>query len=207
MVRAVPQKSTNIRRETSLVGREERERKQGHRAVTMWLTGLSGSGKSTLALGLERTLFDRGCAVYVLDGDNIRHGLSGDLGFSAEDRTENIRRIGEVAGLFNDAGMIVLCAFVSPFRADRDRLRSLMPEGDFIEVHVRASLEVCAARDPKQLYAKARSGEIKNFTGIAAPYEEPLTPDLVIDTEHVTPNEGVEMLVRHLEARGCVPRD
>jgi adenylylsulfate kinase len=160
------------------VTRVDRERVQGQRGVTLWLTGLSASGKSTLARALEAELFRRGYRVYVLDGDNIRHGLNNDLGFGPADRTENIRRIGEVAKLFTDFGAVVITAFISPYREDRDRVRKLMGAGDFHEIYVDAPLQTCEARDPKGLYEKARKGQIPEFTGISAPYEAPLSPEL-----------------------------
>jgi len=176
------QKATNVHWHEGDIRRVDRERLNGHRGVCLWFTGLSGSGKSTIAREVEKILFERGAHVYVLDGDNIRHGLNKDLGFSPEDRTENIRRIGEVAKLFVDAGFIVITAFISPYRKDRDAVRAIMEEGDFVEVYIKCNLEVCEQRDPKGLYKKARAGEIPEFTGISAPYEEPLQPELVIDT-------------------------
>jgi adenylylsulfate kinase len=173
-----------------------------HEGELVVITGLSGSGKSTLARALEEALFERGCAVYVLDGDNIRHGLNRDLGFSPEDRTENIRRIGEVAKLFTDFGAIVLTAFISPYRADRDTVRALMAEGDFIEVYAECGLEVCEQRDPKGLYRKARAGQIPEFTGISAPYEAPAAPELVVRTDRATVEECVARLVGYLEENG-----
>jgi adenylylsulfate kinase len=195
-------KSKNIFWEHGDVGRKDRERAHGHRGAAIWLTGLSGSGKSTLAKQLEAALFARGCGAYVLDGDNVRHGLNRDLGFSPADRTENIRRIGEVAKLFADFGAIAITAFISPYREDRDMVRSLMRQDDFIEVHVDCALEVCEARDPKGLYRKARAGEIPEFTGISAPYEAPLSPELVIRTDVASPEQCVEQLLQYLEARG-----
>jgi adenylylsulfate kinase len=164
-------KSTNITWHEGHISRRDREKLLGQRGATVWLTGLSGSGKSTIAVAAEGALVERGRVAYVLDGDNIRHGLNKNLGFSPEDRTENIRRIGEVARLFTDAGVIVFSSFISPYRADRDAVRALMGEGDFIEVHVDASVETCEGRDVKGLYRKARAGEIPEFTGISAPYE------------------------------------
>ncbi len=160
----------------------DRAQNFGHESKTVWFTGLSGSGKSTLAFAVEEALIERGVAAYVLDGDNIRFGLNRDLGFAPEDRTENIRRIGEVCRLFQDAGLIVLTAFVSPYRADRDAVRALHPDGAFCEVFVDTPLEVCEARDVKGLYAKARAGEIPEFTGISAPYEPPEEPEIRVDT-------------------------
>ena len=195
-------KSTNITWHASHVVRADRERLLGQRGCTVWLTGLSGSGKSTIAVAAERELVRRGRLAYVLDGDNVRHGLNKNLGFSPADRTENIRRIGEVSKLFTDAGVIVLTSFISPYRSDRDGVRALMGEGDFIEVYVAASLETCEGRDVKGLYEKARKGEIKEFTGISAPYEEPAKPELRIDTNAQTVEQSVGALVAHLEKHG-----
>lgn len=181
-----------------------REAAHGHRGATVWLTGLSGSGKSTVAHRVERRLIERGAFAYVLDGDNVRHGLNSDLGFSPEDRAENIRRIGEVARLFTDAGVIVLAAFVSPYRSDRDRIRGLLGEGQFVEVHVAAPTAVCEERDPKGLYKKARAGEIKDFTGISAPYEPPEQPEIYLDTSEQTVDESADTVVRHLQATGIL---
>ena len=196
------QKATNITWHESQVGRAERERLLGQRGATIWLTGLSGSGKSTIAVAAERALLERGRLAYVLDGDNVRHGLNKNLGFSPEDRTENIRRIGEVAKLFTDAGAIVFSSFISPYRADRDAVRELMGPGDFIEAYVAASLETCESRDVKGLYAKARAGEIPEFTGISAPYEEPEKPELVIDTNQQSVEQSVAQIVTYLESKG-----
>jgi len=195
-------KSTNITWHASHVTREERERLLGQRGVTVWLTGLSGSGKSTIAVGAERELVRRGRLAYVLDGDNVRHGLNRNLGFSPTDRTENIRRIGEVAKLFTDAGVIAMTSFISPYRSDRDGVRELLAPGDFVEVHVAASVETCESRDVKGLYQKARKGEIPEFTGISAPYEEPLRPELVLDTNRQSVEESVAGLVAYLEKNG-----
>lgn len=179
---AEQRKATNITWHESIISREDRERKNGHKGVVIWFTGLSASGKSTLAHAVEKSLYDLGCNTYVLDGDNIRHGLNKDLGFSPEDREENIRRIGEVAGLFAQAGTIAMTAFISPYRSDRDKARAIAGDGRFIEVFVKCDLAICEERDPKGLYKKARAGEVPEFTGISAPYEEPLNPELVIDT-------------------------
>jgi adenylylsulfate kinase len=195
-------KSTNITWHASHVTREERERLLGQRGVTVWLTGLSGSGKSTIAVGAERELVRRGRLAYVLDGDNIRHGLNKNLGFAPADRTENIRRIGEVAKLFTDAGVIAMTSFISPYRSDRDGVRALMAPGDFVEVHVAASVETCESRDVKGLYQKARKGEIPEFTGISAPYEAPHEPELVLDTNQQTVEQSVASLVAYLEKNG-----
>ena len=199
-------KSTNITWHEGHVTREDREKRLGQRGVTIWLTGLSGSGKSTVAVAAERELLSQGRVAYVLDGDNVRHGLNSNLGFSPEDRSENIRRIGEVAKLFTDAGIIVLTSFISPYRADRDAVREKMPEGDFVEAYVAASLETCESRDVKGLYQKARAGEIPEFTGISAPYEEPERPELVIDTDRQAVEASVAQLVGYLRDHGYLTR-
>ncbi len=195
-------KSKNITWHEGQVGRSDREDQWGQRGVTIWLTGLSGSGKSTVAVAAEKLLHDRGKATYILDGDNIRHGLNSNLGFSPEDRTENIRRIGEVAKLFNDAGIVVFTSFISPYRGDRDQVRDIMGEGDFVEVYVSADLDTCESRDVKGLYKKARAGEIPEFTGISAPYEEPLKPELVLDTNDQSVDQSAAELVAYLEKQG-----
>ena len=174
--------SANIVRAEGHIDGPARAANLGHSSRTVWFTGLSGSGKSTLAFAVEQELIKRGVAAYVLDGDNVRFGLNRDLGFAPEDRTENIRRIGEVCRLFQDAGLVVLTAFVSPYAADREAVRGLHPDGAFVEVFVDTPLEVCEARDVKGLYAKARAGEIPEFTGISAPYEPPASPEVVVDT-------------------------
>lgn len=186
------------------VQRAERERANGHRGVTLWLTGLSASGKSTLARALEKALFERGCQVFVLDGDNVRHGLNRDLGFSPQDRAENIRRIGEVAKLLTEFGGIAITAFISPYRADREGVRAICRPGDFIEAYAACDLATCEARDPKGLYAKARRGEIAEFTGISAPYEPPSNPDIVVHTDRYPIGECVAQLLDHLEANGYI---
>ena len=186
------------------VSRSEREQKGGHKGCTIWLTGLSGSGKSTLANELDYRLWERGVRSYVLDGDNIRLGLNKGLGFSPEDRTENIRRIGEVAKLFTNAGIINVTAFISPYREDRDRARSAQDAGDFIEVYVACALEECEARDPKGLYQKARAGQIPEFTGISAPYEEPLQPEIVVQTDRLSVEESVNQILAYLEEKGIL---
>jgi adenylylsulfate kinase len=170
----------NIRFENFTVSREDREKLFSQKAVCLWFTGLSGSGKSTIANKVEELLNKNGNLTYLLDGDNIRHGLNKNLGFSDEDRKENIRRIGEVNLLFNDAGIITLNTFISPFREDRDNIRNLLPEKRFIEIFIKTDLEICEERDPKGLYKKARTGEIKEFTGIDSPYEEPVNPEIII---------------------------
>jgi len=199
------QKATNIVWHPGAVTRADREQLNGHRGCTVWLTGLSGSGKSTIAVELEKRLWDRGVRAYILDGDNVRHGLNKNLGFSPEDRTENIRRIGEVAKLFTEAGMVAITAFISPYRADRDQVRALMPE-DFVEVLVECPLEVCEQRDVKGLYQKARAGQIKEFTGISAPYEPPAKPELALRTDRQSVEESVAAIVALLSERRVVPR-
>ncbi len=196
-------KSTNITWHDHEVNREDREKQNGHKSCVLWYTGLSGYGKSTLAQAVSTALFEMGCRTYVLDGDNIRHGLNKNLGFSPEDRTENIRRIGEVAKLFADAGIITSTAFISPYRADRDQARALLPES-FIEVYVKADLAVCEERDPKGLYKKARAGEIPEFTGISAPYEEPLNAEIVVDTGKAPLEACVQTVIDALKERGIL---
>jgi adenylylsulfate kinase len=198
-------RSENITWSHSHVRAEQREQLLGHRPATLWFTGLSGSGKSTLAVAVEEALVARGVAAYVLDGDNIRFGLNRDLGFSPEDRTENIRRIGEVCRLFHDAGVVVLTAFISPYIADRAAVRALHPEGGFVEVFVDTPIEVCEARDVKGLYAKARAGEIPDFSGVSAPYEPPAAPELRIDTSERDLAACVDEVLAHLEAAGIIP--
>jgi len=188
--------------QTSRVTRKNREKRNKHRGYTIWLTGLSGAGKSTIALELERILFDRGYQVRILDGDNVRQGLNSDLGFSADDRRENIRRIGEVSKLFSETGMITISAFISPYTRDRDRIRSIMPPGDFVEVYIECSLAECERRDTKGLYKKARAGLIKNFTGIDDPFEAPANSELVINTENSTVSESVSALINYLNNNG-----
>ena len=199
------QKSTNITWHKPLVTRADREEKNGYKGVVLWLTGLPSSGKSTLAHEVERLLFERGCNSYVLDGDNIRHGLNKNVGFSPEDRKENIRRIGEVAKLFADAGVIVFTAFISPYREDRDQARSLNEKGRFIEIHCQCSVGECEKRDPKGLWQKARKGEIEEFTGVSAPYEEPLNPEIVVHTDTCSLEECADQIMRHLEENGVIP--
>jgi adenylylsulfate kinase len=199
------QRATNIVWHQGAVNREDRQRLNGHRGCTVWLTGLSGAGKSTIAVDLEKRLLERGVRTYILDGDNVRHGLNKNLGFSPEDRTENIRRIGEVARLFTDAGMVALTAFISPYRADRDQVRGLMAAGDFIEVFVDCPVDLCEQRDVKGLYKKARAGEIKEFTGVSAPYEAPLRPELTLDTSGQSVEESATQILAYLERQGIVP--
>ncbi|MFQ5900057.1 MAG: adenylyl-sulfate kinase [Thermodesulfobacteriota bacterium] len=193
------QESKNIVWHNATITKEDRIKKHGQKGCVIWLTGLSGSGKSTLAHEFEARLFEMNKRTYVLDGDNIRHGLNKDLGFSPEDRKENIRRIGEVAKLFAEAGIIALTAFISPYRKDRDEVRKLMVDGEFIEVYVKCSLEECENRDPKGMYKKARAGEIKSFTGITAPYETPDKAEIVVDTEKHGLNKCVQDLIDYLE--------
>ncbi len=187
------------------ITRPRREQRNGHKGAIIWLTGLSGSGKSTLAHALEDSLFAMRCNTYVCDGDNIRHGLCGDLGFSPQDRVENIRRIGEVVKLFIDAGVIAMTAFISPYRADRDRARKLVAPGNFIEVYCECAIDVCEQRDVKGLYRRARAGEIKEFTGISAPYEEPENPELRITSGTEPVASCVQRIIDHLVAKGVVP--
>ena len=190
--------SQNIIRTRSKVTAEERAQRSGQAGCVVWLTGLSAAGKSTIGAELERELFNQGRLVYMLDGDNLRHGLCSDLGFSPADRRENIRRVGEVVRLFADAGMICITAFISPYRADREQARRIAPPGKFLEVYVNAPLEVCKQRDPKGLYAKAHSGEIKEFTGVTAPYEPPLTPELELHTARLNVAECVAAILERL---------
>ncbi len=194
----------NITWHDHVVDRADRERLNGHRGVTVWLTGLSGSGKSTIADILVRMLHEPGVRTAILDGDNIRHGLNSDLGFSPEDRKENIRRIAEVARLFTSFGIVNILAFISPYREDRDFARSIQEDGDFIEVFVDVPLDVAEERDPKGLYVKARSGEIPSFTGISAPYEHPLDPELHLRTHLQSAEESASMILDLLRGRGIV---
>jgi len=198
------QKNTNIVWEKALITRQDREKQNGHKSFVLWFTGLSGSGKSTLAHAVEKNLYERGCRTFVLDGDNVRHGLSSNLDFSEEDRKENIRRIGEAAKLMTEAGIIALTAFISPYRADREMVRNLFPHGEFIEVYCNASLEICESRDVKGLYRKARAGEIKNYTGIDSPYEAPIVPELEIQTGSLSIGEAVDVLLDYLIAREII---
>lgn len=202
------QKATNVTWHEGEISRDDRNRLLGQKGATLWFTGLSGSGKSTIAVALEKALHARGRLAYRLDGDNVRLGINKNLGFSAEDRAENIRRIGEIAKLFVDAGTIVLSSFVSPYRADRDLVRKLHADGgmDFIEVYVDVPLAEAEKRDPKGLYKKARAGEIKNFTGISDPYEAPEKPDIHLHTADMTLQQEVEALLKALEQRGIIPK-
>ena len=191
-------KSKNITWIDGEVDHAARVLRNGHKAAILWFTGLSGSGKSTLAMSVEKELFLRRCHTYILDGDNVRFGLNRDLGFSPEDRTENIRRIGEVANLMMDAGSICLTAFISPYRVDRQGSREIAPEGAFIEVYTKCSLEECERRDPKGLYKKARAGEIPEFTGISAPYEEPENAEIVLETDKYSVEECARQVIDYL---------
>ena len=197
-----PPASTNVVWHHATVTRARREAQNGHRGSIIWFTGLSGSGKSTLAHAVEESLHQRGCRTFVLDGDNVRHGLCGDLGFSTHDRQENIRRIGEMAKLFMEAGVIVLTAFISPFRADRERVRGMVEQGDFIEIYCDAPIEVCEARDVKGIYKKARAGLIPEFTGITSPYEVPQNPELTLNTGEVGLEACVQQVIGKMAQRG-----
>jgi adenylylsulfate kinase len=192
------QKATDIHWHYGAVGRSDRELLKGHRGFTIWFTGLSAAGKSTLAVATEKALFERGCHTYILDGDNIRHGLNKNLGFSPEDRNENIRRIGEVAKLFCDCGIINLTAFISPYQKDRKAARDLNRSGDFIEVFVDCPIEICEQRDPNDSYKKARAGIIKEFTGISAPYETPGNPEIHLRTDKLRVDECVQVIINYL---------
>ncbi len=194
----------NIFLQQSLVSQVDRQKQAGHKGVILWFTGLSGAGKSTLAHAIEKALFDMGCRTFVFDGDNVRHGLCVDLGFSEVDRQENIRRIGEMSKLFLEAGVIALTAFISPFQSDRDRVRSLVSDDEFIEIYCKANLDVCESRDIKGLYAKARRGEIKDFTGISSPYEPPKNPELVLDTGVESLSACVDKVLAYMQGRGVL---
>ena len=198
------QKATNVVWHDHVVEREKREQLLKQKGVVLWFTGLSGSGKSTVANEVAHKLHEREKLAYILDGDNIRHGLNKDLGFSPEDRKENIRRISEVANLFADAGLITITAFISPYAKDRNFCRELVGEGRFIEIYAKASLETCEKRDPKGMYKKARAGEIKEFTGINAPYEEPENPELITYTDKETVEESAKKVIKKLEELGFI---
>jgi adenylylsulfate kinase len=191
--------STNVTWYERRLTKADYQQRNGRSSKVLWFTGLSGAGKSTLAHRVEEALFKKGWYTYILDGDNVRHGLNGDLGFSEEDRRENIRRIGEVAKLFVDAGVVVLAAFISPYREDRDQVRALLGESEFIEIFVKCDLDICEKRDPKGLYRKARAGELAQFTGIDSPYEEPRNPELVIDTGWLDITDSVNRVTDYLE--------
>jgi adenylylsulfate kinase len=198
------QKATNVTWHAHAVPKEDRYKLKGHKGAVLWFTGLSACGKSTIANAVDHRLHQRGVHSFVLDGDNIRMGLNKNLGFSAEDRAENIRRIGEVAKLFASSGTLALTAFISPYRADRDKVREIMPPGEFIEIYVNASLETCEKRDPKGLYKKARAGELKNFTGISDPYEAPSKPELVLDSDNKNIDQLADEVIAYLEKQGLV---
>jgi adenylylsulfate kinase len=198
------EKSTHVVWHPGMVTKADREAIMGHKACTVWMTGLPASGKSTLAVALEKALWQRGVHAFVLDGDNIRHGLNKDLGFSPEDRNENIRRIGEVAKLFTSAGVINVTAFISPYRTDRDQARRIMEDGEFIELYVNCALQECERRDPKGHYKKARAGEIRDFTGISAPYEPPLQPEIVVHTDRESEAESLAKILSYLEEKTYV---
>ncbi|PEY35119.1 adenylyl-sulfate kinase [Bacillus cereus] len=195
---------TNITWHAASVSKEERRKKSGHHSFVLWFTGLSASGKSTVANAVARKLFEKNIGNYVLDGDNIRHGLNKDLGFSESDRTENIRRIGEVAKLFVDQGTIVLTAFISPFRVDRQQVRDILKKDEFIEVFVKCPIEECEKRDPKGLYKKARQGDIKQFTGIDSPYEEPVEAEVVVETHLYSIEQCAEQIIGYLQERSFI---
>ena len=199
-----PNRSSNTVWHNATVTRQRREEQNLHRSAMLWFTGLSGAGKSTLAHAVEEVLHQHACKTFVLDGDNVRHGLCSDLGFTEADRQENIRRIGEMAKLFNEAGVIALTAFISPFRDDRERVRGLVPHGDFIEIYCQAPLEVCESRDVKGLYARARAGEIPNFTGISSPYEAPEQPELSVPTGSEDLATCVGMVLDCMVSRGII---
>ncbi len=204
MISFALRRAANIHRQDLLVTRAEREELNGHKPVVLWFTGLSGSGKSTIANLVERELHDRGVRSFLLDGDNVRHGLNRDLGFTDEDRVENIRRVGEVAKLFVEAGLVVLTSFISPFRAERRMARELFADGEFLEVFVDTPIEDCIARDPKGLYAKAQRGEIAHFTGISSPYEEPENAEIVLKTAQLDPAQAARLVLEALQARGVI---
>jgi adenylylsulfate kinase len=197
-------KSQNITWSHSSVKREDKEKLLGQKGILLWFTGLSATGKTTIAHSLERSLYESGYLSVVLDGDNVRHGLNSDLGFSPEDRDENIRRIGEVSKLFTENGVITMTAFVSPYRADRDRVRANLTAGDFIEIYLKCPLEELKRRDPKGLYKKAVEGAIQEFTGISAPYEEPLRPEIILDTYDTQLDECVERILSYLRSRKII---
>jgi adenylylsulfate kinase len=197
-------KSSNVVWHRATVTRERREALQGHKAVVLWFTGLPSSGKSTIAHAVEERLHQLGCRTFVLDGDNVRHGLCGDLGFSEAHREENIRRIGEVAKLFLEGGTIVLAAFVSPNQRDRERARGLLQHGDFLEVYCRCPIVICERRDPKGHYQRAKEGQIKNFTGVSAPYEEPRDAELTVDTDRLSIEDSVDTVMLLLRDRGII---
>ncbi|MGF1603453.1 MAG: adenylyl-sulfate kinase [Thermosynechococcaceae cyanobacterium] len=197
-------KSSNVVWHESTISRQDRETLNNHKSAILWFTGLSGAGKSTLAHAVEAKLHEMKCRTFVFDGDNVRHGLCADLGFSDEDREENIRRVGEMAKLFTEAGVIALTAFISPFRSDRDRVRNLVPDHDFIEIYCQASLEVCEERDVKGLYKRARSGEITHFTGISSPYEAPEQPEISVETGSKSLEDCAQQVIDYLAQQGVL---
>jgi adenylylsulfate kinase len=197
-------KATNITWHSATIAKADRRAQNGHGSCVLWFTGLSGSGKSTIANAVSSELYRQGINEYVLDGDNIRHGLNKDLGFSDYDRTENIRRIGEVAKLFVDSGAVVTTAFISPFRSDRDQVRALFEEGEFVEVYIDCPIEQCEARDPKKLYEKARRGEIKDFTGIDSPYEAPERPEITLRSDKLSVGEAVQQIFQYLQENNII---
>ena len=196
-------RSSNVTWYERRLTKDDYRKRNGHNSAVLWFTGLSGSGKSTLAHLVEERLFEKGWYTYILDGDNVRHGINGDLGFSETDRRENIRRIGEVSKLFTEAGVLVLAAFISPYRQDRDRVRALFEPREFIEIYLKCDLSTCEERDPKGLYRKARAGELPDFTGIDSPYEEPRNPELIVDTGKMGIEESVESILNYLGLRDC----
>ncbi|MGX6442320.1 adenylyl-sulfate kinase [Neobacillus sp. K501] len=198
-------KPINVMWQKTKIEKVDRNQLNGHKSFIIWLTGLSGAGKSTLAIEIEKELFQRSIRCVLLDGDNIRHGLNKNLSFKPEDRTENIRRIGEVSKLFVEAGMIAIVASISPYIADRAMVRSLVSEGDFIEVYVKCSIEECERRDPKGLYKKSRAGEIISFTGISAPYEPPINPEIKIETDKLSIMKGLEEVLQYMQVKGYLP--
>jgi adenylylsulfate kinase len=199
-------RATNLTWHEHQISKKEREHLMGHRGVVLWLTGLPSSGKSTIANLVDAKLHARGVHAFVLDGDNIRHGLNKNLGFSPEDREENIRRIGEVAKLFAEGGLIAITAFISPYRKDRDAARALLPQGEFIEAHVSAPVDVCEKRDPKGMYQKAKAGVVKEFTGVSAPYEAPLSPEIVLDSSSKGPDVLADEVLAYFEDEGIIRR-
>ncbi len=201
-----PKSKNNVVWHHATVTRERRQEQNGHKSVILWFTGLSGAGKSTLAHAVEEELHQSGAKTFVLDGDNVRHGLCSDLEFSDKDRKENIRRIGEISKLMLESGVIVLTAFISPFREDRKAARSLFPHGEFIEVYCNCSLEVCENRDPKGIYQKARNGEIENFTGISSPYEVPEKPEITIKTDELPLIDSVQKIIEYLQGREIIKK-
>ncbi len=199
-------KNNNVTWFDGYISKKDRETLHRHSGFVLWFTGLSASGKSTIAHNIEKELYKQGCSTYVFDGDNVRHGLCSDLGFSQEDRKENIRRISEMVKLFSDAGIIVLTAFISPFRADREKVRSLFRPGKFIEIYTRCSVDTCSDRDSKGIYKRAKTGEIKNFTGISSPYEEPENPELIIDTQQLSVKESCSLILDYIYITGFLKK-